>query len=233
MKAVPASKILPLAALAAAIVVPGLSILLLGSLSIVVESDVRFPLVLADILGYLNELVTVAAVFVTGGCIAAAELTHSSQRLVSVAAYASPFVLYAISIAVDVAFWGDDALEAVYLLTIVFNCLFELVRYLLVRLTARRIARRSAFAAPEFFSLEGSGSKTAVLASLLIFATLLVSNLTETLSLLVSYGAPVNTNELVYLILPYPTAIVYSLLGYMAICVTIKLLTKESHHANP
>ena len=119
------------------------------------------------------------------------------------------------------AFYGMRAFSIVYVIPMLVNCIFECLRYLAVMIIAKRIgdnARKTGRGfALEVFSAEGATSRAAVFTSLTVFVTLIVTSLTDTIALLAEYGAPLNSSEATYLVLPYLTAVVYTLIGYLVI----------------
>lgn len=221
---------LMLAAVLTALIIPLAAVTLLGSLAVITETDVAYPEIVSQVLYYIKELISVLSVFAVSGCLVYAFVNRIGSRACAAISFVSVPVIYLVSALVDRAFYGDQAISAVYIIPIVVNSLFEALRYLIVILTARAVGKHAIKSGRgfglELFSMEGAASRGAVFASLIIFATLILTSLTDTVSLLAEYGAPVNSSELTYLILPYPTAIVYSVIGYFAMYLTISFCMK-------
>lgn len=213
-----------------AVLLPLLNIILLGSLSTVLSADVAFPAVISEGVSYIQQLIGVGCVFAAAACIAAAELKRRSERAVAAICLVSPAILYLASAAVDIAFWGSELFAQIPLAPLFVNCLFETARFAVIIAVCRAVRKSSAKSeradSIEFFSMEGGMSRAAVFSSLAIFVTLIVTALTDTLSLLAEFGAPQNAGEVVYLALPYLTASIYAFLGYLLICFTAKRLEK-------
>lgn len=204
-----------------ALIIPLLNAALLGSLMVITETDVAYPERIAQIIQYAKELISVISVFASAGCLAYAASLGTAKRSVFTICLISVPLIYLTSALVDLGFYGDAAFSSVYLIPMVVNCCFEIIRYVVVMLPASGIGKRARRDKKSFtlelFSFEGAMSRTAVTATLTVFATLIVSSLTETISLLVEYGAPLNSSELTYLIVPYLAAVIYSVIGYFVI----------------
>lgn len=205
----------------AALILPLVNVILLGSLSVITGSDIVYPEMLSQALQYLKELINVMCVFAASGCLAFSQILDRRIKTVRTICLVSVPVNYLAAAMVDMGFYGDSAFSTVYLLPMLINCIFELARYLVVILVASRVGRAAQKSKRamtlELFSLEGTMSRAAVFTTLTVFITLIVTSLTDTISLLAEYGAPLNSSELTYLIVPYPTAIVYSVIGYLVI----------------
>lgn len=212
---------LTLAAVICAVLLPLLNASLLGSFMVITETDVAYPERVSQVIQYAKELISVLCVFASAGCLAYASALERSKRAVFTICAVSVPIIYLTSALVDMGFYGDSAFSAIYLIPMVINCCFEIIRYAIVMLIASRLGRRARTKgqrpALELFSLDGMLSKAAVYSVLTVFITLIVTSLTDTISLLAEYGAPVNSSELTYLILPYITSIVYSVIGYFVV----------------
>ncbi len=205
----------------AAILVPLVNVALLGSLSVITGTDVVYPEILSQAIQYIKELVNILCVFAASGCLAFSHVLGRKARAVRIICVVSVPVTYLAAAFVDMAFYGGRAFDSVYLIPMLINSGFEIARYLIVVLISLRIKKSAVRSGREFslelFSLEGTFSRAAVFTTLTVFATLIITSLTDTISLLIEYGAPLNSGELTYLIVPYPMAIVYSVIGYFVI----------------
>ena len=205
----------------AAILVPLVNVALLGSLSVITGTDVVYPEILSQAIQYIKELVNIFCVFAASGCLAFSHVLGRKTRAVRIICVVSVPVTYLVAALVDMAFYGERAFSSVYLIPMLINSVFEIARYLIVVFISLRIKKSAVKSGQEFslelFSLEGAFSRVAVFTTLTVFATLIITSLTDTISLLIEYGAPLNSGELTYLIVPYPTAIVYSVIGYFVI----------------
>lgn len=205
----------------AAILVPLVNVALLGSLSVITGTDVVYPEILSQAIQYIKELVNILCVFAASGCLAFSHVLGRKARAVRIICVVSVPVTYLAAAFVDMAFYGGRAFDSVYLIPMLINSGFEIARYLIVVLISLRIKKSAVRSGREFsfelFSLEGAFSRAAVFTTLTVFATLIITSLTDTISLLIEYGAPLNSGELTYLIVPYPMAIVYSVIGYFVI----------------
>lgn len=213
-----------------AMLIPLVNAILLGSLVIITETDVAYPERVSQIISYAKEIINVVSVFATGGMLAYAFALRKSMKAAAWICFLSVPMVYLTSGLCDMAFYGTRAFSFVYVIPMLINCLFECLRYLIVILVARRIgnsARSSGRSFTlDFFSTDGALSRAAVWSAVIVFITLIFTSLTDTVALLAEYGAPLNSSEATYLILPYLTAIVYSAIGYLTICLEGKKLSK-------
>lgn len=225
-----------ISAIVSSALIPLLNTTVLGPICTSVTSDIAYPELLSNVLKYLSELIGVACVFAASACIAYSMLHKTCRLTVILISLVSPPLIYIASAIVDRSFYGSDIISASYLIFSSINCVYELLRcgviVLVAAVVGRHALKKKRTDTIEFFSLKGTESRAAVFVSLTVFVSLILTDLTETVSLLISYGAPMNSSELVYLILPYPTSIVYSMLGYLLTCIIIKFLHKEIKDGN-
>ena len=218
------------AALIMSLILPVLSTLLIGGATIVTSSDIAYPEWVSEVLSFASSLVGRFCVFASCAC-AAAEILLGKGFFARIAAILSPPLSYLASVIVDAGFYGFNALGSQYLLFTLTGALYEIARNAVVILLlvfsvkrSRRIGRTDEL---EYFSLKNTPSRAAAISSAVIFVSLLIPCIIETCTLLSEYGAPQNTSETITLILPYPSAVVYSLLGYLLSCVIIKLTLRN------
>ncbi len=221
-----------------AVLVPIASKAALGSLQTVLSSDITVPAVLPQILGYLSELLAVACAFAGFSCIAHTCLQRgkSLYRWVPLLIGGGILLCGITGIITNLILWGNAAGSPASLLYSALNIAFELLRMLLVVLCCRRIgklARASGDSrideAPEFFSLAVPSSRCAAAITLLTAASLILVHIPETVSLLMTYGSPQNSSELVYLIFPYAAALIYSLIGYLLAVVFLGFTLRKNN----
>lgn len=214
-----------------ALVIPLLNAILLGSLVVITETDVAYPERLSQIISYAKEIINVVSVFATAGALAYAFVVRKSMKAAAWICFLSVPMVYIASGLCDMAFYGTRAFSLVYLIPMLINCVFECLRYLIVILVARRIGNNARSSGRsftlDFFSTDGALSRAAVWSAVIVFITLIFTSLTDTVALLAEYGAPLNSSEATYLILPYLTAIVYSAIGYLTICLEGKAVLKS------
>ncbi|MBQ8508941.1 MAG: hypothetical protein IJ493_03445 [Clostridia bacterium] len=213
--------------LTAAIFLPLLNTLLLGSMSIYIGSDITYPEIAANLLGLLSELLGVSAVFAGLACVFYAWGKPALRRQVTLIAVLGIPLTYLAAAVVDAGFYGSNAVNTSYVLYSLPNCLFELVRLAVVILIARKIAKNGERSRElELFSAAGTYSRVLMFGTLAVFVSMLLANFIETVTLLIQYGAPLNMSELLTLILPYVTSLVYSVLGYLLEYLVIRSLIR-------
>lgn len=217
--------------LVTALILPIINTFVLGAALTITSSDIAYPEIVPQIIGYASEILSVACLFASGAAVAVAASWRKSGAVYYIIFLLSPPVIYLSMILLDRIFYGSSVLTAQYISYCVTSCLYELLRSVVLIAVAlllrRRADKRQRAYALELFSAKGRLSRVIVFSSLIIFLSLLLSNLTETLSLLAEYGGPVNTTELIYLVLPYPTTLVYSLLGYLLMYLVARLIVGD------
>ena len=205
-------------ALVAAIVIPILNTAVLGSITTVLASDVMIPAAASSVLGFVSELITLAAAFAAAACLSFAGVTGILRRWIILIAALSVPAAYITAAIVDIAFYGTTVLSAAYLAYSAVSILFELLRYAMVLVSAllisRAAERRSMPMTLELLSVRGALSLSALSAAAVTGISMLLSNITETVSLLVQYGAPANSSETLTLVSPYITTVIFAILGY-------------------
>lgn len=220
------------AAVIFAIVLPIFSIAVLGSLGVITENDVAYPERVSQILNYAKETLNVLCVFVCAVILALSFALKKSRKALAAVSFISIPTVYFTSALVDLGFYGSQAVSAVYILPMLVNSVFEAVRYIIIIFVAKNISKNAAkknlnIGPVEFFSLESIESRCAVFATIAVFCTLIFSTATDTVSLLMEYGAPINSSELTYLLTPYITAVVYAAAGYLISVLLTKKLIKR------
>ena len=147
----------------AAILVPLVNVALLGSLSVITGTDVVYPEILSQAIQYIKELVNILCVFAASGCLAFSHVLNRGTRAVRIICVVSVPLTYLAAALVDMAFYGGRAFDSVYLIPMLINSGFEIVRYLIVVLISLRIKKSAVRSGREFslelFSLEGTFSR--------------------------------------------------------------------------
>ena len=227
-----------LTAAVSSLILPVLNTIILGALNTIVSSDIAYPESMSSAISFISTLISYACIFVSSACVACevcASKSKSGTAKRSAAArimmFAGVPLTYIAAGAVDYGFYGSSALGAQYLLFSGVSVLYELIRTLAVLLVVLLVVRKAVKKGREetlgVFSLKGTYSRAVAASAFVVFLSFIISNVTETLSLLYEYGAPQNTSETVTLILPYPSSVVYSLLGYLLACLTAGFVMKN------
>ena len=217
-------------ALVMSLIIPVLSTLLIGGATIITSSDIAYPEWVPEMLSFASSLVGRFCVFASCAC-AAAEILLGKGFFARILALLSPPLSYLASIIVDAGFYGFDALGSQYLMFTLTGALYEIARnaavIVILVLFVKYSRRAGRTDEPEYFSLKGRSSCAAAISSAVIFVSLLIPCVIETCTLLSEYGAPQNTSETVTLVLPYPSTVIYSLLGYLLTCLIIRLILRD------
>ncbi len=223
--------------LVTALILPIINTFVLGAALTITSSDIAYPEIVPEIIGYASEILSVACLFASGAAAAVAASWRKSGAVYYIIFFLSPPVIYLSMILLDRIFYGSSVLTAQYISYCITSCLYELLRSAVLLAVARLIRRRADQKrrdySLELFSVKGRLSRAIVFSSLVLFLSLVLSSLTETISLLVDVGAPINTTELIYLVLPYPTALVYSLLGYLLMYLVARLIVGAQAESTP
>lgn len=214
-----------------AVLIPLANTFLLGPIRIAVGSDIAYPEIMTQLLSYIIEIISVACVFAYAACIACAFVHGIAKKAVTLICVLSIPFIYIASAAVDYLFYGGSAIGTSYFIYSLISCLFELLRLAAVSVVCFLVKRagdkKGRDDTLELFSLNGKMSRAAVFTSATVFVSLLITKMTDTVMLLVEYGAPINKSETVYLIAPYVTVLVYSVLGYLLIYVISSMVLKR------
>ena len=230
---------LTLTAAVSSLILPVLNTVILGALNTIVSSDIAYPDSLSSAISFISMLISYACIFVSSACVAcevcaskSKDRTTKKSAMARIMAFAGIPLTYIAAGAVDFGFYGSSALGAQYLLFSGVSVLYELIRTLAVLLVVLLVVRKAVKKGREetlaVFSLKGTYSRAVAASTFVVFLSFILSNVTETVSLLSEYGAPQNTSETVTLILPYPSSIIYSLLGYLLACLTAGFVMKNT-----
>lgn len=198
-----------------AIAVPLVSTTVLGGLYINLSSDITIPPLLPEIINYVSMLIDVAAVYALMACLSFAVIADKNRRLVVLLALISPPVVYAVTMLVDLAFWSRSILSVSYILSNATNCIYELIRSAVVLFVCARIAKKQHPEGLELLAKRGNLSRGLIAVTAVMAAFMLAANAAETVTLLMTVGAPINVSETVYLVMPYITTMIYTILGYL------------------
>lgn len=223
--------------LVTAIILPLINTFVLGAALTITSSDIVYPEIVPQLIGYASEILSVACLFASGAAAAVALSYPRCGAACYIIYLVSPPLIYLAMITLDRIFYGSSVLTDQYISYCVTSCLYELLRSVIllaiVRLIRCRADKKRRDYPLELFSAKGRLSRAIVFSSLVLFLSLVLSSLTETISLLVDVGAPINTTELIYLVLPYPTALVYSLLGYLLMYLVARLIVGTQAESTP
>ena len=214
-----------------AVVIPLLNTTVLGSLYISFSSDVAIPVMLSETINYISLLIDVAAAYGLLSCLAYAVIAGQNRRTVILFALLSAPVVYAATMLVDLAFWSRSVLNVSYILSNLTNCVYELVRIAVVLIVCIRIAAGRHSAGLELFSMSGNLSRGLVGVTAVMTGFMLAANAAETVTLLITVGAPINISEKIYLIMPYVTTAIYTILGYLFMYVLLHAFSQKSPDA--
>ncbi len=200
----------------------------LGPLRTYFSSDVMMSAEIPLTIGFLYDMLNIAAIYASHACIAYA-LTKRAAVLPTLLIIGGMVpLIYIVSAIVDVSFFGAAVIDPAYILYCVISCLTELVRLFLAAglcaLILRYDAKRGSECTVELLSLHGTLSKTGVAVTLVAAGFMLISNITETIALFAEFGAPINTSETISLISPYITTVIYAILGYFLVYSILHML---------
>ena len=231
MKSNTTGRRLLIAALIAAIAVPILNTAVIGSITTVLASDVMIPPILSAVLSFVSEFITLASAFATAACLSFACTAGILRRWIILITALSAPAAYITAVIVDISFYGTTVMKPAYITFSIVSCFFELLRYALVLVLALLIARaaekRGMAGTLELLSVTGTLSLSALSAAGVTGISMLLSNISETVSLLTRYGAPANTSETLTLISPYITTVIFTILGYFLSYLIHRILRRD------
>ena len=231
MKSNTTGRRLLIAALIAAIAVPILNTAVIGSVTTVLASDVMIPPILSAVLSFVSEFITLASAFAAAACLSFACTAGILRRWIILITALSAPIAYITAVIVDISFYGTTVMKPAYITFSIVSCFFELLRYALVLVIALLIARaaekRGMAGTLELLSVTGTLSLSALSAAGVTGISMLLSNISETVSLLTRYGAPANTSETLTLISPYITTVIFTILGYFLSYLIHRILRRD------
>ena len=231
MKSNTTGRRLLIAALIAAIAVPILNTAVIGSVTTVLASDVMIPPILSAVLSFASEFITLASAFAAAACLSFACTAGILRRWIILITALSAPAAYITAVIVDISFYGTTVMKPAYITFSIVSCFFELLRYALVLVIALLIARaaekRGMAGTLELLSVTGTRSLSALSAAGVTGSSMLLANISETVSLLTRYGAPANTSETLTLISPYITTVIFTILGYFLSYLIHRILRRD------
>ncbi len=205
---------LTLITLIAALAIPIINTVGVWSLYKILDSDIAYPLWSSSLTYYIYSALNMLCTYAVAFCVAYSMAAHIRRLPTVLTAVASAVLVYAATIAVDVAFYGTGTVNASYIRYNTVLCLYELLRLGAVMLAAVLLSHRA----------RGKNEiqrSVCTVSTLVVFAFVLVSSAADTLSILhqaaqiYSEWGPQNISEWMTLIMPYITAVIYALIGYL------------------
>lgn len=198
----------------AALAVPIINTVGVWSLYKILDSDIAYPLWSSSLVYYIYSALNMLCTYAIAFCVAYSIAAHVRRLPTVLTAVASAVLVYAATIAVDVAFYGASAVDASYIRYNAVLCLYELLRFGVVVLAAVLLSHRAR-------GEHKIHRHVCTVSTLVVFAFVLISSAADTVSILhqaaqlYSDWGPQNISEWMTLIMPYITAVIYALLGYL------------------
>ena len=212
MKMKSSSRRLTLITLIAALAIPLINTVGVWSLYKIFDSNIAYPVWSSSLTYYIYSALNVLCTYAVALCVAYSTATRVRRLPIVLTAAASVVIVYAATVSVDVAFYGTGALTASYIRYNTVLCLYELLRLGAVMLTAALLSRKVC-------------GKTLLwvctASTLVVFAFTLISSAADTISILHQAAqvypnwGPQNISEWMTLLMPYVTAAIYALAGYL------------------
>ncbi len=210
--------------------------LILQPAAVYIEGDVLRESEYATLSG-VSDFISAVALFTALGCLIAAIFERRKRALGAV------LIIFAFCegiAALLAAFWQyrlqtNPSLGAGYFALYAFSgMLVDALITAAVLLAAKWLRDRAAEKgrvdiAPRglIFRRDNPANLAGIAATLLVFVTTVIRELTVTLPLLIEYGAPINRTELIWLLEPYMMAVIYLLVGYAMTALTLMVLVKD------
>ncbi len=222
--------------LAAALAIPLINTVLIRSLGIYFAADpLTYGYTVTDVLGYIYNFINIIATFAVSGSIGYSVVTKKQRGAVILAAAVSLVIVYGAGIICEIIVDGR-VLGAAYIVENVSNLAVELIRYgivmLVAWLTERHAAKKEVSFELEVLSFRGALSRSAVFTALCVAFMIFTSLGIDTFMLVYNYGTPTDFSEIMELVMPYVTALIYSILGYFA-CYTVMRIADKPAKAAP
>lgn len=213
-----------------ALAVPLVNTAVVRSLGIYFAADpLTYGYTLTDALGYIYNFINIISTFAVSGCIAYSAVTKRNCLAVMITAVISLAAVYAAGIVGEVVI-DSHVIAAADIVENLLNFVIETVRYGVVLaaalLTGRRAAKKGEPLRLEVLSFNGALSRSSIVTALCVAVMVILSMGIETFMLVYNYGAPTDFSEIMELVMPYITVLIYSILGYFA-CYAVMLAAKK------
>ncbi|MBQ2765534.1 MAG: hypothetical protein IJF48_00920 [Clostridia bacterium] len=225
MKTKTCARRLTLITLITALAIPLINTVGVWSLYKIFDSDIAYPVWSSSLTYYIYSALNVLCTYAVALCVAYSTAARVRRLPTVLIAAASAVIVYTATVAVDVAFYGTGALDASYIRYNAVLCLYELLRLGAVMLTAALLSRRA------------RGKKlfwVCTASTLVVFAFTLVSSAADTVSILLqaaqvySDWGPKNISEWMTLLMPYVTAVIYALAGYLVSRALLLIIERKT-----
>ncbi|MBQ8551839.1 MAG: hypothetical protein IJ428_03390 [Clostridia bacterium] len=235
MKTVRAFSRLLAVTLVTALAIPLANTVVIRSLGIYFAADpLTYGYTVTDALGYIYNFINIISTFSVSACLAYSVVTRKARLAVILTAALSLAVVYASGIICEIAV-DSRVLAASDIIENVSNLAVELIRYGAVMLVAwfteRHAAKKGITHELELLSFHGTLSLSAIFTTLCVSLMILASLGVETVMLVLTYGAPESFSEIMELVMPYITMLIYSILGYFACFAAMRVIEKPKQAA--
>ncbi|MBO5273222.1 MAG: hypothetical protein J6I45_01260 [Clostridia bacterium] len=209
---------------------------ILQPITVYIEGDVLLESEYAALSG-VSDFISCVALFTALGCLITAVFERKKKCITATLII---FALCEVTAALLAAFWQyqlqtNPTLTAGYFTAYAFSGIFvdaaiTVGVILLTRLLRDHAEKKGSLdIAPRgaVFRRDNPANLAGIAATLLVFVTTVIRELTVTLPLLLEYGAPINRTELIYLLEPYMMAVIYLLAGYAITALVLMVLVKD------
>lgn len=210
-----------LTTLISVLILPLVNVMGIWPFYIGLASDVSASKIGADIVYILYHALNSVTVYTTAACVGYSLVTRANRGFVLSASFLSLPVVYYALVVTDAKF---SPVSTAYIEMNVANCIFEMIQLgilvgaIVLLATKKKPARRL-----RLLNFSGGLSRAAIICPAVVFLWRLVSNLTETVTLLVDIGAPQNISEVYTLVTPHVESVIFFLVGYIVTFVMMAL----------
>ena len=203
---------LMIATLAATLVLPLINVTLIWPLYVELASDITASQPAAEAVYILYRALTLIVAYATAACVGYSLVTRASRIFVLLVSFLSLPVVYYALVVTDANF---SPVSTAYIEMNIANCAFEMLQLAtVVGAVMWLAAKKKPTMHLRLFNFSGGLSRAAIICPAVVFLWRLVSNLTETVSLLVEIGAPQNISEVYTLVTPHVESVIFLIVGY-------------------
>lgn len=193
--------ILVLITFIAALALPLINTVGVGSLYTICSSDIAVPQTVSMLLNLLYTAINVLASYAVAACVGYSIAEKRSRLAVILIAALSLLPVYFAVACVDSSFYGNSFVSLPYIMFNLFNCGVELLRLGIVILAA--------------FIFCKNVRRVCAVCPTVMFLWVTAFNVYETASLIINIGAPENIADVLELAKPHITAIIYYIFGLL------------------
>ncbi len=217
-----------LTVLVSALILPLINIMGIWPLYVGLASDVTASRLGADSVYILYHVLNSLTAYATAACVGYSLVTRINRAFVLLVSFFSLPVAYYALVATDAKF---SPVSTAYIEMNIANCAFEMLQLgMIAGAILLLAAKKKPVRHLRLLNFSGGLSRAVIICPAVIFLWRLVSNLTETITLLVEIGAPQNMSEVYTLVTPHVESVIFLLVGYIVTFIMTALFERYARN---